>query len=300
MKMRPLLLASGVAILALTISSCGKDGTGGSTASSCGDPAEITTAQNVHVTDSAVFDKMKARGHVVVGVKADQPGLSYKDASGNRCGFDFETARLLSAGLGFDPNTVEYKEIPSANREVSIQAGEVDYYVGSYSITPPRLKQILFAGPYLETGQSVLVRKDDDEITGKDSLRGHKVCGATGTNPIQLVKDQGLTEPENVIEFKTGSECLSQMLDGNVDAVTTDDAILKGWVTASPDDLKVVGEPFTFEQYGIGLALSNESLRDEMNRVLDEALNDGTWDRLYDSTLGKSGVPAAHPTPGKY
>lgn len=294
----PLVIATALALMA---SACGKDGAPeGAAANTCGKPADLSVASDVAVPDSPAFKQMQERDHVIVGVKTDQPGLGYKDVNGNRCGMDVEIARLISAGLGFSPSSIEYKEIPSANRESAIRAGQIDYYVGSYSITDKRKEMVGFAGPYLVTGQGVLVRKDETDITNKDTLRGKKVCGATGTTTIQLVKDKRWTEPENIIEFKTGSECVSQMIDDQVDAMTTDEAILIGYVSSSPDDLKIVGEPFTTEKYGIGLAHSDKALRDAMNDILTAAADDGTWKQLYDATLGKSGVADTPPAIEKY
>nr|AIU93808.1 hypothetical protein LRS1606.374 [Rhodococcus sp. NS1] len=278
----------------MTATACGSSERSGP--GTCTDIPAASVHSDVDVTGSPVFDRMVAKGHVTVGVKVDQPGLGYKDVNGNRCGFDIEIARLISAGLGFDPSTISFKEIPSANREVSIQAGEVDYYVGTYTINDARLKQIDFAGPYIVAGQSLLVRADEDTITGQSALAGKRVCSAVGTTSIQRIKDKGLTEPKNIVEFKTALECVSQMLDGNVDAVTTDDAILKGYSTAIPDEVKLVGEPFSTEPYGIGLAREPEpALCDAMNEILQTAINDGTWNAIYDATLGKSGVPADPP-----
>ncbi|HZX06840.1 transporter substrate-binding domain-containing protein, partial [Kribbella sp.] len=153
MRMRTLVATVGVAALALTAAACGKNepsasgGGGGNTSDSCGNLHKFTTATGVAVAGSPTFTKAKARGNVIVGVKADQPNLGYKDASGKRCGFDIEVARMVSAGLGLDPDKIEYKEIPSANRETAIAGGEIDYYVGTYSITDKRKKQVSFAGP---------------------------------------------------------------------------------------------------------------------------------------------------------
>ena len=80
--------------------------------------------------------------------------------------------------------------------------GEIDYYVGTYSITDKRKADVAFAGPYFLAGQDLLVRKDESTITGKDTLKGKKVCSATGSTPIQRIRDQKLTEPENLVERK--------------------------------------------------------------------------------------------------
>src|SRR2546421_1201511 len=249
-----------VATMTLGIAACGKSGTpttpgnatGSGAATGTGDTCTtsgvtLTPATDVKLTGSPTYDKVKSAGKVVIGVKADQPNLGYKDASGQRCGFDIEIAQLIAAKLGLSKDKIEYKEIPSANRETSIKGGEIDYYVGTYSITDKRKADVAFAGPYFLAGQDLLVRKDESTITSKDTLKGKKVCSATGSTPIQRVRDQKLTEPENIVEFRTYSECVSQLLDKKVDAVTTDDAILKGYAAQNPGKLKVIGKPFSTE-----------------------------------------------------
>jgi glutamate transport system substrate-binding protein len=305
--MRNLVATLGVAALALAVGACGKAGTpsagGGASGStgSCGDLHKFTAASGADVAGSPTYTKMKARGNAIVGVKFDQPNLGYKDANGKRCGFDIEVARMVSAQLGLDPDKIQYKEIPSANRETAISGGEIDYYVGTYSITAKRKKLVSFAGPYFVAGQDLLVRKADSSLdAGKTALKGKKVCSATGSTPIQRVKDENLTEASNISEFKTYSECVSQLLDKKTDAVTTDDAILKGYAANAPSDLKVVGKPFSTEKYGIGLPLTDKALRDKVNAGLETAATDGTWKAIYDETLGKSGTAATPPALEKY
>ena len=294
-----------VTVALIALAGCGKGGTpqasSGSSASTGCSPSSVTfTPATPTITGSPTYDKVKAAGTVKVGVKADQPNLGYKDASGKRCGFDIEVAQYIAAGLGVDPAKIEFTDIPSANRESAIKGGQIDYYVGTYSITDKRKKDVSFAGPYFVAGQDLLVRKDESDITGKDTLKGKKVCSATGSTPIQKIRDEGLTEPENIVEFKTYSECVSQLLDKKVDAVTTDDAILKGFAAQSPDRLKVVGKPFSTEKYGIGLPKDDTALRGAVNDLLDKAFTDGTWQKMYGDTLGKSGSGATPPTLERY
>ena len=319
MNLRRFAVVAAVATFAFGLSACGKEGTptasgdsgqtGAATSDACtSSGTTFTPASSVNLTGSPTYDKIKAAKKVVVGVKFDQPNLGYKDASGKRCGFDIEMARMIAAKLGVDPANIEYKEIASANRETAIKGGEIDYYVGTYSITDKRKKDVSFAGPYFIAAQDLLVRKDESAITGSDTLKGKKVCSATGSTPIQRVRDQKLTEDSNIVEFKTYSECVSQLLDKKVDAVTTDDAILKGYAAQNPSQLKVVGKPFIDpktgkpypEKYGIGLPHDDKALRDFVNAALESAFSDGTWQKIYDGTLGKSGSAASPPALEKY
>ncbi len=298
--MRVRSLAIGLLVSGLALTACGKEGTpAGSTTE--GPSTTQKVAKDVKVEGSPTFDRMTQNGKVVIGVKEDQPGLGYKDpTTGKYSGFDIEIARLVAAKLGFDESKIEYKTVQSAGREAAIVNGDVDYYVGTYTINDKRKEQISFAGPYFVAGQDLLVRKDETAITGKDTLKGKKVCSVTGSTPIQRVRDQQLTEPGNIVEFQGYSQCVDKLLTKEVDAVTTDDAILKGFAAQDPDNLKVIGKPFSEEPYGIGLAHDDKALRDKVNDILEAAIKDGTWQDIYDSTLGKSGSKASPPEINRY
>jgi glutamate transport system substrate-binding protein len=288
-----LLLAGGLALTA-----CGKEGTPGD---SGGSAAAFEVAKDVKVDGSTTFDKIKSRGSVVIGVKEDQPGLGFKDPTTNKySGFDIEIAKLVAAKLGYGEDKIQFKTIQSAAREQALINGDVDYYVGTYTISAGRKEKVSFAGPYFVAGQDLLVRKDESSITGPDTLKGKKVCSATGTTPVKTLKEKQLVEPENIVEFQAYSQCVSKLLEGAVDAVSTDDAILKGYASQQSDRLKVIGKPFSKEPYGVGLPKDDKALRTKVNDVLQSALDDGTWQKIYDSTLGKSGSTADKPTIDRY
>jgi glutamate transport system substrate-binding protein len=291
-------LAVGLLVGALSLTACGKEGSpGGGGGSVVNEPA----AADVQVAGSPTFDKIKQRGGVVVGVKDDQPGLGFKDATtGEYSGFDIEVARLVAAKLGYGTDKITFKTVPSAAREDAISRGDVDYYVGTYTINDKRKNSVSFAGPYFVSGQGVLVRKDETAITGKDTLKGKKVCSVTGSTPIQRVQQQQLTEPANIVQFQTYSQCVDQLLNSQVDVLTTDDAILKGYAAQQPDKLKLVGDAFSTEPYGVGLPKDDSALRGKVNDILQTSFDDGTWQKIYDGTLGKSGSPASPPKLERY
>lgn len=303
--MRFRTLAVGLLISGLALSACGKEGTPADSGSGEGNGnagAQLPTyevAQDVNLEDSPTYAKMKSLGHPIVGVKEDQPGLGYLDpTTGEYRGFDIEIAKLVSAKLGFEPESIEYKAVPSVGREQALINGDVHYYVGTYTINEGRKEQVGFAGPYFEAGQSLLVAEDNTEIKSKDDLKGKTVCSVSGSTPIQNVRELNLTD--QIVELQTYSQCIQQLATGQVDAVTTDDAILKGYAAQEPGKFKIVGEPFSEEPYGIGLPKNDKALRDKVNDILEAALEDGTWQAIYDATLGKSGATAEKPTIERY
>lgn len=299
MKMRT--VAVGLMVSALALSACGREGAPATPESEATAGLSYPVGENVALEGSPTFDAMTTAGRVTIGVKEDQPGLGFRDATTNEySGFDVEIARMVAASLGFGPDQIDYVPIPSAAREDSIERGDVDYYVGTYTINDGRKERISFAGPYFQAGQSILVRADETEITGMDTLKGKKVCSVTGSTPIKRVAEMALTEPENIVEFQTYTQCVDQLTTNQVDAVTTDDAILAGYAAQQPEELKVVGEPFSEEPYGIGIALDDTVLRGAINDALQASYDDNTWQEIYDATLGLSGTTAEPPTIDRY
>ncbi|MET8506721.1 glutamate ABC transporter substrate-binding protein [Streptomyces sp. NPDC004787] len=299
MKLRK-TAAVAVAVLALTATACGgKEGSAGDKpATKPGDAGApqlptYTVASGVNL-DSPTFKKAKERGKLIIGSKADQPYLGFEDqATKKRSGFDIEIAKMIAAELGFSEDQIEWKTVDSKLRETAISTGQVDYYVGTYTINDKRKAQVGFAGPYYKAGADLLVRKDETAITGPTAVKGKKVCSITGSTPLQEIK-----KPEygaETVELGKYSDCVQQLLTKQVDAVTTDDSILKGYAAANAGKLKVVGKPFTEEPYGIGMNKDDKVLRTKVNDILEKFEKDGTYKKIYEATLGLSGSAYTEP-----
>ncbi|MFB7826153.1 glutamate ABC transporter substrate-binding protein [Streptomyces hydrogenans] len=247
--------------------------------------------------ESSTWNRARKRGRLIVGAKEDQPYLGEKDpATGVYSGYDIEIAKMMAASLGFDPATdVEFRTIASANRETALQNGQIDYYVGTYTINDNRKQLVGFAGPYYEAGQSLLVRTDEDDIHGPQDLDGKRVCSAAGSTPYQRIqKDYPKAE---LVAYDTYSICVDNLLTYQVDAVTTDDTILMGYAAKAPDELKLAGKPFSKEPYGIGVPRDDTALRFALDDAIAVHEKNGDWKKAYDATLGLSGVPAPTPPP---
>lgn len=143
--------AAGAVVLALaaTATACGGDSGAAGDKPAGGDvfsgKYKVASAPKI---DSPVLKKAQKAKKIVIGVKADQPFLGFKDTTGKYSGFDIEIAKMVAADLGFSEKQIEFKTIDSNVRETTISNGQVDYYVGTYTINDERKKQVGFAGPY--------------------------------------------------------------------------------------------------------------------------------------------------------
>ncbi|MFE2727363.1 glutamate ABC transporter substrate-binding protein [Kitasatospora sp. NPDC059327] len=281
--------------IALTATACGKDGTPGADTAASGSTAPKLPTYTVKTdakVDSAIFTEAKKRGQLIIGAKSDQPFLGFEDlASGDRSGFDIEIAKMIAADLGFTPQQIKWQTLVSSQREPAISKGQIDFYVGTYSINDERKKTVSFAGPYFIAGQDFLVKKDNTSITGPESVNGKNVCTATGSTSIKNIQQYS----PKITQFDTYSACVEKLMSGEVDAVTTDDAILKGYASKYAGKLTVVGKPFTKENYGVGLNKDDAALRGAISDALKAHQDNGDWKKAYDATLGLSGAPAPQP-----
>jgi glutamate transport system substrate-binding protein len=259
----------------------------------------VDTAANL--PQSATWTAMKARnnnaGQIVIGVKADQPGLGMFSATTNSYnGFDILIARLVAAGLGFGADQIQFTTVASQDRETEIENKTVDLVVASYSYTHARAKRVYFAGPYFSTPEAILVAKSNTQITGIDSITPYtQVCEVSNSTSIA-----GTTLTTPPVVRNTYSECVAAVKDGKAQLVYTDYALLLGYLNQDSSGLRVINTHRGTQYYGIGLPLGDNVLRDAINKILATAVANGTWRAIFNSTLGPEGLEPQLPKVGTF
>jgi glutamate transport system substrate-binding protein len=271
-------------LLALSLAACGDDDEG----------EEAAVQDNPTFEAGTTMDRLSKAGKVTIGVKYDQPGIGFLEPGADEpSGIDIEMAKIIAAELGIEGDGITWKETVSDNREPFIQNGTVDLVLASYSITDERRGVVSQAGPYYVTGQQLLVREEDKgKITGPDALEGVKVCSVTGSTSIETVTKEYDAKP---VPFDTYSDCVTQLQNGSVGAVTTDGAILLGYAAQAPDELEVVGPEFSEERYGIGFKKGDTAMCQFVNDTVQASFDNGEWAKAFEATLGQSGVETPEP-----
>jgi glutamate transport system substrate-binding protein len=272
--------------LALVAAACGDDDD---------DPAVGAGDGAIEHPAGSTMARLAEAGSITVGTKFDQPLFGLQDPRTEDVeGFDVEIARLIAERIG--DVDVTFVETPSAIRETAIQDGTVDMVVATYTINDKRKEVIDFAGPYYVAGQDILVKKTNTTITGVDSLAGKKVCTVQGSTSLTNVQ-KSAPQADVSITFDKYSLCVEALKDSRVEAVTTDNVILLGFINDDPTNLKLVNKPFTTEPYGIGVKKGDTAFRTFINDTLEQAYKDGSWKKAWDDTAGKTGEAAPTPPP---
>src|SRR3954466_4658171 len=290
--MRITRYAATLGALGLVLAGCSSEA-GQQAAEATSNAPEV--AQDVQLPAGSTMALLAEGGTITLGTKFDQPGFGLANPQGVPEGFDVEVAKIVAGGLGIAPQDIEWKETVSANRESFIQNGDVDIVVATYTINDARKQLIDFAGPYYVAGQDIMVATGNPlGIEGPDDLAGKNVCSVEGSTPAQNIRDK--YPQAQLTLFDVYSKCADALTNGQVDAVTTDNVILTGLVAGNPDGFELVGNPFTQEPYGIGLAKGDTEFRDFLNDVLEESFDNGDWAAAWDRTAGAiSGQKAPEP-----
>lgn len=281
MRISRIAALAAAATLALGVTACGGDDAGDDTGS--GDKS---------FPAGSTMERLNKAQAIKVGTKFDQPGFGQKGLSDSPEGFDVEVAKIIVKELGIPESKIEWVETPSKVREDVIVNGTVDMVVATYTINDARKERIAFAGPYYEAGQNIMVKKGDTSITGPESFQdgAKKVCSVTGSTPAEEIKKYVKDVATQLVLFDTYDKCRDALKGGQVDAVTTDNVILLGYIAKDEESFQLAGDNFTKEPYGIGVKKDDTAFRDFINDTLEKAYADGSWKKAWDDTAGKFGA----------
>ncbi len=240
----------------------------------------------------STMERLLQNGKITIGVKFDVPLFGLLDSVTRKPdGFDVAVGKEIAKELGLREDQIQFVEAISGNRIPYLQEDKVDLIISTMTITDARKQQIDFSIPYYVAGQSILVLKENRSIHSVGDLNGQSVCsGQASTSEATL---QSKAPQAKLLSLQVYSACISAMKDGRVDAVSTDDIILAGLASVDKD-LKLVGEQFTKEFYGVGIKKGDGDLVTFVNDVLAGMMRDGRWERIYKKYLGSvQGLPSA-------
>lgn len=255
-RLRALLLLLVVALLA---AACGDDEGAGQGAS----------------TLAAVED----RGTVRIGVRNDNPPLSFIDDAGDWVGFDVDLANAVGAQLGVD---VELVPVDGTTRITLLEQGEVDMSVASMNHTLEREAAIDFSITYFWDQQSFLVRAGEYEAL--EDLFGQTVGANAGSSTIaswnEYVADGGGESPE-IVEFDDKLAAMEALRSGAIEGYTEDNITLLALAAGDPDLVLLPGGHNPV-QFGIGVPENDSEWRDAVNIALQQLWISGEFQTIYD------------------
>jgi len=228
---------------------------------------------------TSVSDIVSESATVKIGVRNDNPPLSFVDEAGNWVGFDVDLARAFATELGVEPELVV---VDGTTRISFLQDGTVDMSVASMNHTRDRDEAIDFSITYFWDNQSFLVRTG--EFTSIEELAGATVAANAGSSTIASWTDylahRGLPGPE-IVEFSDKLAAMEALRAGAVDGYTEDNITLLALAAGDPS-LELVPGGHNPVQFGVGVPVDDSRWRDQVNFTLQGLWTSGTFLEIYE------------------
>ena len=243
-----------------------------------GDDGEAEDGQNA---DSGEYDLNDS--YTIVSDNSFVPFEFVED--GELVGFDIELITAIAEEVGFE---IEGGEINTTNFDgiiPGLQTGQFEIAIAGMSITEDRAKVIDFADPYYESGIAIGVPIDNDDIKGLEDLDGKTVATRLGTTSGAYLREH--VPGAKINEYEQMDQVYLAVENGSADAVMYDLPNIEYYISTSGDgSLKVVGELYQAEDYGIGITKGNEDLVAAINDALATLRENGTYDEIYNKWFG--------------
>jgi polar amino acid transport system substrate-binding protein len=250
-------------------------------------PTEPGGTQTEHAVDLSGI--LKEAGVLTVGAEPPAPPFIIPPFPDNPTGFEVDIAEEIGTRLGLETKWIEFVW----TNLFSPAPKPFDFDINETTITAERDKVVDFSIPYFKADQSLLVHKgtDAESATTLEDVKG-LLLGAqeTTTGLAYIRKTIKPSQKERV--FATTAAANQALLNKTIDAFVIDFPIAAGLVGENPDDLVVVGQFITNEDWGIVFEEGSE-LRQHVDRVLQEMIDDGTLKKLQEKWL--PGAPAEVP-----
>lgn len=242
----------------------------------------LTMAVSAKGSDD-LLKTIQERGTIIVGLEGDWAPWSYVDENDELTGYDVEVAKAIADKLG-----VEIQIVPGEwdGLFAGMDAGRYDMVVNGVEVTEERADKYDFSTPYAYIRTALIVKGDNDSIKTFEDLKGKKTANSIASTYMNLAESYGAT----CYGVSTLDETLTMVLQGRVDATLNAIVSFTDYMAQHPDsNLKVVATTEEASNVAIPMRKGDEtaSLREAVNKAIDELREDGTLSELSTRFFGE-------------
>ncbi|WP_257252331.1 MULTISPECIES: lysine/arginine/ornithine ABC transporter substrate-binding protein [unclassified Endozoicomonas] len=215
--------------------------------------------------------------------EATYPPFEYVGKDNQLEGFDIDLAKAicdeLKAECTFSNQSFD-SLIPS------LKFRRFDAVISGMDITPDRLRQVDFSGPYYENSAAFVTHKNKG-LTSIEALRNHSVGVQNGSTHQQYLIDKLESQGVKVRPYDSFQNAFLDMTSGRVDAVFADTAVANEWLAKRGEGqyAQLGPEVKDADYFGIGYGIAvrkQDNLKEKMDSALKKLKENGTYQKIYD------------------
>ncbi|MFC4023597.1 glutamine ABC transporter substrate-binding protein [Oceanobacillus longus] len=202
---------------------------------------------------------------------------------GEYTGFDIDLIHAIAEEAGFE---IELETTNFDGIIPGLQTGQFDIAIAGISITEDRKKAIDYSDPYYESGLAIGVASDNEDINGIEDLEGKTVATRLGSTSASYIEEN--IESAEANQYEQLDQAYLSVENGSSDAILYDAPNVNYYIqTQGEGSLKVIGDLYQAEDYGIAITKGEEDLVTAINEALASLRENGTYDEIYSKWFGE-------------
>ncbi len=223
--------------------------------------------------DTSLAD-IQEKGFFILGLDDAFPPMGFRGESGDIEGFDIDLANAVAERMGVE---VQLQPIDWNAKDLEMENKNIDVIWNGFTITPEREEVYTFSQPYLSNTQAIVVLADSDIDTKADLAEKKVGVQLDSSGQEALESDTATMESlSELLKFDTYTTAMLDLKNGTIDAVVGDVTLIGFMMSKDPGVYKIASENFGEELYGIGFRKTDVSFAEEVDRILNELVEDGT------------------------
>lgn len=218
----------------------------------------------------------------VLAINATFPPFeSISDDGDEYVGIDIDIADYIAEKLGVD---LEINDMQFSALVPTMQSGRADMIISGISPTEERLKVLDFSDSYYYPMNAVICAEGAGYDT-LESLEGKKIGVSMGTSYAELAQS---VEGAEVMELDSTPLVIQDIKNGRCDAGIFDSTQAGVFVEENPGlEMHILeGEVTREDSFAVALPKNSEYV-DEVNEILEEMMNDGTFHQILVKYIGE-------------
>ncbi|MBQ3865371.1 MAG: transporter substrate-binding domain-containing protein [Clostridia bacterium] len=261
--LRALALVLALALITVFAASCG------AAEPKTGDPGK--TAEE----GADLLQAIRDRGYITIATEGDWSPWTYHDDDDVLTGFDVELGKLIARELGVE---ARFEETAWDSILAGVDAGRFDVACNGVGFTDARAEKYTFSTPYVYTGAVLVVRKDNDEITKLEDLKGKVTANTASSTYASMAEEAGAT----VTPVDALQDTLNLVIDGRVDATLNARVTIETYLAEHPEAPVKIAAAVPGEAMVIPMQKndSTASLKAEIDRILEKLRENGELKKL--------------------
>lgn len=274
-KMLPFLLTM-TAVLLAGCSSSPAPANPPSSAESTKAAADTTGAAD---SASTAGETNQTRKVIVATGGSGEPYSLLGDDGKTWTGIDAEMWSEIARRTGWE---VEPKQVEFSALFGELDTGRVNAAANCFATTPARMEKYITSHPYYGDAQCIIVNEDKADVNSFDQLKGLTIGVAQGQASQVSVEAMAETYDWKVTVYETSDTGYQDLYLKRIDAMATTDSLVYKYENLQNMKFHILDErlmsnnvAYFFQKNGEGQALC-----DEVNKVLDQMMEDGTTSKI--------------------